>query len=78
MNIFDLHHFNRIMDTSANVVFLKVGKIISENRLKRDSLTHQFENINHGNPGSCNTRLTKMNLRINRNPASIISIVHIA
>ena len=78
MNIFDLHYVNRIMDAGAYIVFLQVGKIVGANRLKRDSLTHQFENVNYGNPGFCNTRLTKMNLRINRNPASIISIVHIA
>ena len=78
MNIFDLHYVNRIMNASTYVVFLKVGKIIRENCLKRDPLMHQFENIYYGNPGFRNTRLTKMNLGINRNPISIISIVHIA
>jgi hypothetical protein len=69
MNVFGRDDINRVLNARAKVVFLKVGIIIPENVIERESLSDQLQDVLHGNPRPGYTGLAKVDSGIDGNTA---------
>ena len=71
MNVFSGKHVDCVLDAGANVLLIEVGIVILTDPAKGNSFAHQFQDALHWNPGARETRLAKMNIRVDGN-----SLVH--